>query len=296
MLAEGGCVKLAQDVLVGLFVISLMWSVGLDLTIASIRSVFRAPRSLIGGLAAGYLVVPLTAAGMIVALDLPPPVAAGLLLCAAAPGGPMGPLLVKGAGANLALSVSLLMSVNFINVLATPATLGLLGANPGAGLLDELLAMAATIIAFQVLPLSVGILVSEKNHDLAQKLAPWARRFATVMLVGAVVVVSIWGDAKLDVLGIDAVIAVLAVLIAAFVSGWLLAGGTRSDRASVGLSNTIRSQSLSVLLASTRFPDPLTLLIVLLFSTVMFPFGIAMAAISRRMIPPEEVTNAHRTV
>jgi hypothetical protein len=65
----------------------------------------------------------------------------------------------------------------------------------------------------------------------------------------------------------------------------------------VALSNTIRSQSLSVLLASTRFDDPLTLLIVLLFSAVMFPFGITMAALSRRMIgaTPEDA-DADRTV
>ncbi|MDG1482718.1 MAG: hypothetical protein P8R54_24210 [Myxococcota bacterium] len=290
--------KLAQDVLVGLFVISLMWSVGLDLTVASIRSVFRTPRHLLGGLVAGYVVVPLTAAAMIVLLDLPTPVAAGLLLCAAAPGGPMGPLLVKGAGASLALSVSLLMCVNVINVLATPATLGILGASPGAGLLEELLAMAATIIAFQVIPLTVGLLLSERRRTLAERAAPWARRFATLMLVSVVVMVSVSGNADLSVLGIEAFFAVLAVLIAAFVGGWLLAGGTRSERASVGLSNTIRSQSLSVLLASTRFPDPLTLLIVLLFSTVMFPFGIAMAVASRRMIgtPTPEVNDAHRTV
>jgi BASS family bile acid:Na+ symporter len=290
-------VKLAQDVLVGLFVISLMWSVGLDLTIRSIREVFRTPRGLLGGLAAGYLVVPLAAASLVVALDLPAPVAAGLLLCAAAPGGPMGPLLVKMAGASLALSVSLLMTVNFINVLATPATLGLLGASPGGGLFSELLGMAGTIVAFQVVPLSVGILISERDRALADRLSPWARRFATVMLIGAVVVVSIWGDAKLEVLGVEALIAVLGVLVAAFVGGWMLAGGDRPDRAGVALSNTIRSQSLSVLLASTRFDDPLTLLIVLLFSAVMFPFGITMAALSRRMIgaTPEDA-DADRTV
>lgn len=284
--------KLAQDVLVGMFVISLMWSVGLDLTLSSIREVFKRPRHLMGGLAAGYLVVPLTAAAMVLLFDLPMPVAAGLLLCAAAPGGPMGPLLVKGAGANLALSVSLLMTVNFINVLATPATLGMLGATPGGGLLEELAKMAGTIIAFQVVPLSIGIFMSERNRPRAARLAPWARRYATVMLIGAVVVVSIWGDAKLDVLGIEALVSVLAVLCAAFGGGWLLAGGGPEERASVGLSNCIRSQSLSVLLASTRFPDPLTLLIVLLFSTVMFPFGIAAAAACRRMMPkptPQEV-------
>ena len=280
--------KLAQDVLVGLFVISLMWSVGLDLTLASIREVFKRPRFLMGGLAAGYLVVPLTAAAMSALLALPPPVAAGLLLCAAAPGGPMGPLLVKGAGANLALSVSLLMVVNFINVLATPTTLGLLGASPGASLGEELLKMTGTIIVFQVLPLTVGLFISGRNRALADRIAPWARRFSVVMLLSTVAVVAGSGSADFSLLGVEALVAVFAVLIAAFAGGWLLAGGTRSERAAVGLSNCIRSQSLSVLLASTRFPDPMTLLIVLLFSTVMFPFGIAMAGVSRRLIPSSQ--------
>ena len=82
------------------------------------------------------------------------------------------------------------------------------------------------------------------------------------------------------------------MLCAAFFGGWLLAGGGIEERASVGLSNCIRSQSLSVLLASTRFPDPLTLLIVLMFSAVMFPFGITAAVICRRMMPsppPQEL-------
>ncbi len=276
-----------QDTLVGLFVITMMGSVGLELTIHSIRAVLRRPRVLVGGLAAAYIAVPLAALGLSLALGLSAPLTAGLLLCAAAPGGPVGALLTQHGRGNLALAVAMLMLFNFINVGATPLTLSLLGASGGQDILGELLAMGGTIVLFQLVPLTVGIRVRERRPALAVRAAPWAKRLSLVALLALTASIVLGGESELEVLTWRAPAAAVGVQLASLGSGWLLAGGDRPDRAAVALTNCIRSQSLAILLASTRFDSPDVLVMVLIYSAMMLPVSLPAMLLSRNMIGAE---------
>jgi BASS family bile acid:Na+ symporter len=276
-----------QDVLVGAFVISMMVSVGSDLTWERLRAIVRRPRLLGGGLLAAYLCVPLAAWLLGTGLGLSAGLFAGLMLCAAAPGGPIGALFTQRAGGNLALSVSLLMAVNFINVLATPFTIQLLGVTPGDDIIIALLGMVGTILAFQIFPLVVGVQLRERRPELAEKVGRWGRRVANLLLVGAIVG---FGISEADLfLQVDprVLIAGEGVTLVAIVSGWLLVPGDRATKKAGAMSNAMRSQSLSILLASTQFSDPETLVAVLCFSILMFINGLAAAEIFRRTMPED---------
>ena len=274
-----------QDVLIGAFVISMMLSVGSDLTWDRLRAITRKPVLLAGGLAAGYLVVPLSAWLLGRGLGLDPALHAGLLLCAAAPGGPIGALFTQRANGDLALSVSLLMMVNLINVFATPITLQALGATPGADLVGELLAMVATILAFQVIPLVTGVQLRELRPKTAEVVGRWGRRFANACLIAAVIGLGVSQYELLLKVDLRVLLAIQALTLISMAAGWLLVPGPPEVRVAGALSNTVRSQSLSILLASTRFPAPETLLVVISYSVLMFINGVAAAEIFRRTMP-----------
>lgn len=278
-----------QDVLIGAFVISMMLSVGAELTWGRLRAITARPALLGGGLAAGYLVVPVAAWLIGHGLGMAPAAHAGLLLCAAAPGGPIGAMFTQRATGDLALSVALLMLVNLINLFATPITLQLLGATPGDNIAGELLGMAATILGFQIVPLIVGVQLRESRPQLADKVGRYGKLVANGLLVLAVIGITatqyelLLGTKWTTLLAIEGL-----TLVSMAAGGLLIPGGPRT-RAAGALSNTVRSQSLSILLASTRFPSPETLLVVLCYSVLMFFNGIGAAEIFRRTLPTERI-------
>ena len=91
--------QIVQEIAVGLFVLVMMLSVGLDLRIRQVFAVFRFPRLLILGLLINYVVVPSIGVGVIKALNIEPIYAIGLLLVVAT-GGPMGALLTQKVRGN----------------------------------------------------------------------------------------------------------------------------------------------------------------------------------------------------
>ena len=274
----------AQDALIALFVISMMLAVGLDLTIAQLRAVLHRPRAIAGGMAACYLAVPLAAVGVVQLLGLPTAVAAGLLLCAAAPGGPLGALFTQRARGDLALVVALMILVNVVNVFATPFTLQLLGATPGEDLVRELLGMSGTIVVFQILPLGTGVAMRERlTAETAGRIATWAKRVANGMLAVLCVGMVLFQSEILLQLPLSSLAAAELTVLAALAAGWLLVPGDRRAKTGGALFNGVRSQSLAILLASTRFETPETLLMTICYSLVMFFNCLAAAELLRRV-------------
>lgn len=273
-----------QDILIGAFVISMMLSVGADLTWSRLWEIAKKPPLLIGGMLAGYIVVPLSAYFIGQYAGMTGPVHAGLLLCAAAPGGPIGAMFTQRANGNLALVVSLLMMFNFINLFATPLTLQALGATPSANIIGELLGMFFTILGFQVAPLVAGVQLRERSPQMADKVGKYGKTIANVLLLGAVIGMSVSQSNIIRQLELRTVAAVQTVSLIALVSGWLCIPGDRRSKTAGALSNTMRSQSLAILLASTRFATPETLLTVISYSVLMFFNGFIASEIFRRYI------------
>ena len=108
---------------VRLVIFSLMFSVGLSLSVQHLLSVWRRPAVLARALLAIVILFPLMTFVLLRLLSLPPAVATGFAVLAAAPG---PPLLVKRsemAGASSASSASLMLTLGMLAVVATPLTL-----------------------------------------------------------------------------------------------------------------------------------------------------------------------------
>ena len=77
-----------QDVALQLLVVAMMMAIGLELRAAELTEVFRRPGALVGALLLNVVAFPAWAWWMGGALGLSEGARVGLLLCAAAPGGP----------------------------------------------------------------------------------------------------------------------------------------------------------------------------------------------------------------
>lgn len=275
--------QLLQSVAVGTFVVLLMLSVGLDLSLDRILATLRRPAALLAGLAVQYLLVPLVAWAAASGLALGEAERAGLLLCAVAPGGPMGAFLALQARGDVALGAAVVLVSNVLNTLMIPIGLDLLGVAVGPSDEGHVWPMARTILLFQLLPLTVGLLIHRSWPQGARHLQRWTAGLANGLLLvfGVAVAATQWP--QLSQVDPRAVLAVELTVLAAFMLGGLLSPPGRATRVALATTGVIHSVSACVLLASTWFSDPMTLLVVFAYSGCMFATGVIATRLLARL-------------
>jgi BASS family bile acid:Na+ symporter len=98
----------------------IMFGLGLGLTVADFTRLLKIPRDFIVGFFGQVILLPIVAFILIQIISLPPELALGTMIIAAAPGGVMSNILTKFANGDVALSISLTAVVSLISVITVP--------------------------------------------------------------------------------------------------------------------------------------------------------------------------------
>ena len=98
----------------------IMFGVGLGLTIGDFTRVLKNPRDFLVGFLCQVILLPIIAFILISIISLPPEIALGVMVIAAAPGGVTSNILTKFADGDVALSVSLTAIVSLLSILIVP--------------------------------------------------------------------------------------------------------------------------------------------------------------------------------
>ena len=98
----------------------IMFGLGLGLTVADFTRLIKIPRDFIVGFFGQVILLPIVAFILIQIISLPPEIALGTMIIAAAPGGVMSNVLTKFANGDVALSISLTAVVSLISVITVP--------------------------------------------------------------------------------------------------------------------------------------------------------------------------------
>ena len=98
----------------------IMFGLGLGLTVADFTRLPKIPRDFIVGFFGQVILLPIVAFILIQIISLPPELALGTMIIAAAPGGVMSNILTKFAKGDVALSISLTAVVSLISVITVP--------------------------------------------------------------------------------------------------------------------------------------------------------------------------------
>ena len=85
----------------------IMFGLGLGLTLADFKRVIIIPRDFIVGFFGQVIILPIIAFILIHLISMPPEIALGVMVIAAAPGGVTSNILTKFANGDVALSVTL---------------------------------------------------------------------------------------------------------------------------------------------------------------------------------------------
>lgn len=274
---------LIQQIVLTLMLVSMMFAMGLRLTPRDIAAVLRDIKLVGFILAANFIAMPLFALLLVWAVGMEGDVAAGFLLCAAAPGATMTTILSRNAKADVPVAVALLLVLVVVSALVTPplATQLFAWAGLGGGKMQAFSAVMS-LLAIQVAPLAVGMLVRWRFPEGALRLEPIASNFATIVLVVVIVAMSIvnFGLVR-EIGGISTVVIAGYVAVSTFF-GWMYPAPKPIKGASA-FATGAQNIALATLLAE-RYLSTQGLITVLIFGLLTYVVLLPLVLFFRRTI------------
>ena len=150
----------------------IMFGMGTAMSAADFIGVVRAPRAVFIGLVCQFTIMPFVAAGLAIAFDFEPEVAAGIILIGAAPSGLASNVMAYIGKANLALSVTLTTVATLIAPFLTPFYMQWLA---GQYIPIDTWGMMWSIIQITILPIIAGLIFNYFLHgktDWLDRLMP----------------------------------------------------------------------------------------------------------------------------
>jgi bile acid:Na+ symporter, BASS family len=253
-------VDLLVGVIVPVAVILMMTAVGLNLSLSSVRSVFRHPRSLVLMTLAQLVLLPVVALALIVLLTPPPLVALAIFAVAISPGGALSNGLTHLVGGNLALSVMMTIATTMLVAVTAPAAAGLATAS-GLLALEGLHSLSAVTIAYDLarvalLPICLGLLCTRFLPDVAARIRPAFDRLCivavvTVLVCSAIVSLPVMQESVAGLLAYAAALSIALLTAGALASALL----PREDRSASIIEFGVRNLPIALLLASGSSPS-----------------------------------------
>ena len=165
---------------------TIMFGMGLSLTLSDFRRVRDQPKAIVVGLIAQLILLPLLGFVFAWSFRLSPPLAIGLVLLCAAPGGPTSNLLSFYARGDVALSVSLTAVAGIVTVFTIPwiVNLGVRTFSTAGSIQTELpvLLTIAKIGGVVVLPVMLGMWVRATARN-AERIATIIQRLSFIILL-----------------------------------------------------------------------------------------------------------------
>lgn len=150
----------------------IMLGLGLSLTIDDFLRVKRYPRAAIVGLSCQLLLLPIICFFVIGIFDLPAELAVGLMLLAAAPGGPVANLYSHLSHGDVALNVTLTAINAFLSLLTLPiiVNFSLQHFMGESQYIPVQLMEMFRIFAIVIFPVLIGMYIRKRHHSLAERM------------------------------------------------------------------------------------------------------------------------------
>ncbi|MBF0815737.1 bile acid:sodium symporter family protein [Microbacterium paludicola] len=243
----------------------VMFGMGLTLTLPDFSRILKRPWMVAIGVVLQYLIMPLTAWLIALALQLPAELAAGVILVGCAPGGTASNVVTYLSRGDTALSVTVTTCSTLLAPVLTPLlTLWL----AGQFLEVPFASMMMSILQTVLLPVVAGLIVRlllRRWVERVQPALPWLSTVAIALIVAAVVA----GSAdKIVEAGLLVFLAVFLHNGFGLLLGYLAAWGmrmTQRERRAISIEVGMQNSGLAASLAAAHF-SPLAALPAAVFS------------------------------
>lgn len=164
----------------------VMFGLGLALTLGDFGRVSRHPKAVVVALTLQLAVLPVICFGLVLAFDLSPVLAVGMLLLAASPGGTTANLFSHLFRGDVALNITLTAVNSLIAVVTLPIitnlALGYFEPDIGDGSVGLQFGKTAQVFAIVLVPVALGMLVRRRSPAFAARSDKPVRILSAVVL------------------------------------------------------------------------------------------------------------------
>jgi predicted Na+-dependent transporter len=261
------------------FLVTVMFSTGLDLTLRQIVEPLRNRRLLVSSLVVNIVLIPLIAFAISRLIPMGEAMRIGIVLYALGAGTETGPKLVQVAKGNAGFAVALLALLATITVIFLPSVMSLVAPDVRVDRLHLLVKLLATV----ALPLVVGVMLRSWRGAGVQRLSLVMHRAALTLL--AVFILQVIAVNYVAILGVHAssMIGGLLFFVLAISMGYAAGGPLAADRRALALMTCIRNAPIGMAIAAQVFAhDPDVLVMVTMMAVMTALLGLAVTiALSR---------------
>jgi BASS family bile acid:Na+ symporter len=256
----------------------IMLGLGLGLSLKDFTRILRVPKDFFIGFFSQLVILPIVALCIALILNLSAPLAVGLMIIAAAPGGVTSNVLTKFANGDVALSISLTAVISLISIISVPFIvinsanfLGVTVSNDisiiGIALKMALVVTVPVIIGMIIRGFAENFILSKIN--IVNKLTGWlfAIVFAAIWIEEKDNIFDYLAKAGLAVLILNVVMMTLAYFIAKkFVSGV-------AQQKCIALECGLQNGTLAVFVATLIFNDVAYMVPTAAYALIMYITG-----------------------
>ena len=247
-----------EKTLLAVLLLVLMTGIGATLSPGHFRDILKSPKGVLIGLASQFGWMPLIAFGLAKGLELPPPMAIGLVLIGCTPGGTTSNMFTYYAGADVALSVSMTVVSTAVATVVMPVLLMLYAAPLTSTELDLPLGNIITTLALVLVPVGLGIAIRARSEAAAAKLERLGSVSGVVVLI-LLVGTSLWSNHNdLAQIPLAGYVAAGALGLAGMGLGYAISrafGMPAAQRRAVALETGIQNSPLAFAIILAAFPE-----------------------------------------
>jgi BASS family bile acid:Na+ symporter len=278
---------IVTDVVLPLALAFIMFALGLGLTLDDFARVVRRPRDFTVGAISQIVILPAVAFALVSVWDLPPELALGVMIIAAAPGGVTSNILTSFAKGDLALSISLTAVISLVCVVTIPVIVVFsYGAFIGGGEAKDISVTGTAISVFLIvtIPVTFGICVRRFAEVFAIRFEPIARLVSGILfalvLIGAIVqqrdnILPYFAQAGLVTLVLNVAMMVIAYILAA-----MFASGPQ-QRIAISIECGLQNGTLAIAVAALLFGGGAAVIPAATYSLIMFGTALVFIGVLR---------------
>ena len=238
----------------------IMLGLGLGLSFKDFTRVLKTPKDFFVGFFSQLVILPIVSLGVALVLDLSAPLAVGLMIIAAAPGGVTSNVLTKFADGDVALSISLTAVVSLISIISVPFVVINSAEFFGVVVSKDisLIGIALKMALVVTVPVIIGMIIRGFAENFIVSKINIINKLTSLLFV--IVFAAIWIEEKDNILNYlaQAGLAVLILNIVMMMLGYFIAKKFASGIAQqkcIALECGLQNGTLAVFVATLMFDD-----------------------------------------
>ena len=268
--------------------IIIMFGLGLGLTVADFKRLTKYPGDFIVGFFGQVILLPIVAFILIHIISLPPELALGTMLIAAAPGGVMSNILTKFANGDVALSVTLTALISLISVITVPFIIfnsaGFLNIEIGKEI--SMLNIALKMFVAVTVPVALGMIVRALMSDFVISKTLLVQRLSLILFL--IVFAAIWIEewdkitSFIQRAGLIALVLNLTMIFLGYYLAKFLASGV-AQRKCISLECGLQNGTLALFVGTQLFDNVVFMVPTAAYALIMFSTATIFVLIVRKI-------------